>query len=393
MLQALQRSFGRLSFAGMIFLLLTSGTPCSFSEEKAAPPSKPSPESEYFDVRGPCRLEFPRDYGAHPGFRVEWWYYTGNLRSENGDRYGFQLTFFRTQISPPGSETLWPETPSHWRTQQMFLAHAAVSSIGEQAFRFDEKMARGAVGLAGVEREASNIRIFLGAWSTRMEPEMHRLHASSEDFAFDLLCRPVKPPVSHGDQGYSRKGSSPQDASCYSSFTRLETSGKLVLQGSTFSVRGTAWMDHEYSSEPLDETVAGWDWFGLQLTNRTELMIYLLRREKGGIHPASSGTFVTRSGEPLHLSLEDIRVQVLDTWRSRKSGAVYPSRWHIRIAPLDLDLRITSNVPDQELHTQTPRLIYWEGSVSISGNAEGKAVDGAGYVEMTGYARPFGLLQ
>ncbi len=348
----------------------------------------------YRSVTGPCNLTFPKDHGAHPGYRVEWWYYTGNLEAFCGDRFGFQLTFFRVQPDPPGVERSWPERPSAWRTQQIYLAHTAVSDLNRSRFLYDERIARGALGLAGTEQGPSATRVFVGDWSTQLSEVTHQLKARNARFSLDLSCTPAKPPVLHGDRGYSRKGDQPDEASCYYSFTRLKTSGTLNLKGEAYQVQGTSWMDHEFSTASLAKDIRGWDWFSIQLSNDMELMIYLLRLDQGGYHPASGGTLISRSGRSRHLRLDDFAVEVLDRWKSRRTEALYPSRWKLRIGPNDIELRLKSNQEDQELVTRrATRIVYWEGSVSAIGSAAGEDVEGVGYVEMTGYAAPFTLLK
>ena len=351
-------------------------------------------DTDYLPVTGPCDLAFPEDHGAHPGYRVEWWYYTGNLSASPGERFGFQLTFFRVQPDPPGVDRSWPERPSAWRTRQLYLVHAAVSDLNRSRFYYDENIARGAVGLAGADSSLGVTRIFVGKWSAQIRDTTHHLRAHSDQFSLDLICRPAKPPVFHGNHGYSRKGDHPEEASCYYSFTRLQTAGTLVVAGKEYAVRGTAWMDHEFSTAPLAKDILGWDWFSIQLSNDMELMIYLLRREQGGYHPASSGTLISRSGRSHHLTDKDFTVEVLDRWKSRDTGALYPSRWRVRIKTENIELRLKSNLGDQELITErTTRIVYWEGSVSVSGSVAGEDVEGVGYVEMTGYAAPFALLK
>jgi predicted secreted hydrolase len=347
---------------------------------------------EYTPVTGPCHFDFPKDHGAHPGYRVEWWYHTGNVKTEQGKRYGFQLTFFRTQVSPPGAEKAWPQNPSSWRTKQLYFAHTALTDIHGRRFYHDERMARGAVGLAGVEQDGPLTEIFLGNWSALLGNGEQRLSVRADPFTLELTCKPLKPVAAHGDRGYSLKGRRPESASCYYSFTRLKTSGLLSVNGETYSTEGTAWMDHEYSSAPLEEDVVGWDWFSLQLQDRTELMIFLLRRRDGDYSTSSAGTFVDRSGNAAHLDYGDFQIEVLDDWKSPKTNARYPSQWRIRVFPLDLDLAVRPNLPDQELVTQrSTQVTYWEGSVSAKGRAQNKPVRGVGYVEMTGYAAPFNL--
>jgi predicted secreted hydrolase len=289
-------------------------------------------------------------------------------------------------------EESWPQNPSAWRTSQLFLAHAAVSDLGSKRFHHEEQVTRGVIGLAGVEQQNSLTNIFLGKWSANIGPE-HRLSAKTPSFSFDLVSKPLKPPVLHGRQGYSLKGKRPESASCYYSFTRLESSGTLSVDGKTEPVKGTAWMDHEFSSAPLEEDLVGWDWFSIQLNDQTELMIYLLRHPDGRYSKASSGTFVNPNGESIHLTHEDFKVQILDRWTSKRSGATYPSRWRLHVLSMELDLTIDPNLADQELMTtRSTQVTYWEGSVSVSGRIKGKMVEGAGYVEMTGYAKPFNLL-
>jgi predicted secreted hydrolase len=348
--------------------------------------------SEYSIISGPCNLEFPQDHGSHPGYRTEWWYYTGNVQGASLRRFGLQLTFFRTRLAPPGVEESWPKNPSAWRTSQLFLAHAAVSDLGSKRFYHEEQVTRGVIGLAGVEQQNSLTKIFLGKWLANIGLE-HRLSAEGPSFSFDLVGKPLKPPILHGRQGYSLKGKRPESASCYYSFTRLESSGTLFVDGRTEPVKGTAWMDHEFSSAPLEEDLVGWDWFSIQLNDQTELMIYLLRHPDGSYSNSSSGTFVKPNGESIHLTYEDFKMQILDRWTSKRSGATYPSRWRLHVLPLELDLTIDPNLPDQELMTtRSTQVTYWEGSVSVSGKTKGKMVEGIGYVEMTGYAKPFNLM-
>jgi predicted secreted hydrolase len=353
------------------------------------PATAAAADSDYLAVTGPCRLHFPEDHGPHPGYRTEWWYYTGNLESPEGRPYGFQLTFFRSQISPPGSESSWPKPASAWRTQQIFLAHAAISDISRKQFHHTERIARGTLGLSGAEASSDSTRIFLGEWQVSIGEGRHRLLAKSDRFELDLQATPEKPPVLQGRDGYSRKGPRPEQASCYYSFTRLQIGGQLRIGGESIPVSGPAWMDHEFSSAPLDARLVGWDWFSLQFNNHSELMIYLLRDRSGGTSLQSAGTYVTPRGDSMHLSSDAIRAEVIERWRSPRSGADYPSTWRIGIPSLGIDVRVVPRMEDQELHTPgSTRITYWEGSVSARGTAMGSPVTGLGYMELTGYAQP-----
>lgn len=352
-------------------------------------------ETSYRSVAGPCRLEFPRDHGPHPGYATEWWYYTGNVKSGSGSPFGFQLTFFRHQFVPPGDEAGWPKLPSAWRTPQIYIAHLALSDIMEGTYRHVEQMARGAVGLADATSDLEKTSVFVKDWSLeiRHEDSIHHLTAVAEDFGMNLILSQEKPPVLHGQNGYSLKGKAADSASCYYSLTRMSVHGDLVVRGQSIPVQGSAWMDHEFSTAPLEGDLLGWDWFSLQFSDRTELMIYLLRQKDGGMSPASSGTFVDASGTTTALVFQDIAVEALDHWQSPHSGGSYPVRWAIKIIPLKMELTIAAQLKDQEMNTPgTTRITYWEGSVSVKGNGkDGKPVTGEGYVELTGYDKPLNL--
>ena len=347
-------------------------------------------ESHYLSVTGPCNLTFPKDHGLHAGYRIEWWYYTGNLQAESGAQYGYQLTFFRNQISPPGAERQWPEPHSAWRTQQVYAGHAAISDIYKKKHYQSELLVRGSLGLAGVSHSADLTTITIKNWSVQIGPDFHLLKAVSDDFSFELNLTSDKPPVSHGKAGYTRKGSTPARASCYYSYTRLNSEGTLTVNGTTLSVQGSSWMDHEFSSASLESGIVGWDWFSLQLSDQTEIMVYLLRGHGGQLNPASSGTFIDKSGQGRHLTHKDIRIETLDSWKSPRSKAVYPSRWRLTIFPLSMALTITPNLADQEMNTgATTGVTYWEGSVLVNGTAGKQPIKGVGYVELTGYANAF----
>jgi predicted secreted hydrolase len=347
-------------------------------------------ESDFFSVTGPCNLVFPKDHGSHPGYRTEWWYYTGNLEAESGNRYGFQLTFFRSQITATGDKKRWPRPPSVWRTPQIYLGHAAITDIFKKRHLQSELMARGAMGMAGVSQENMDTLIFIKNWSAKIGAHRHLLKTVTDDFSCELKLEPAKPPVLHGEAGYSRKGSTPERASCYYSFPRLNTEGTVTVGKNTMAVRGLSWMDHEFSTASLEPGIIGWDWFSLQLSDQTEIMLYQFRNEKGGISSASSGTFIDPSGSARHLTIDEFSIEVMDRWKSPRSQALYPTRWRLTIFPLSIQLNIYSNLSDQEMQTpETTGVTYWEGSVSISGSAGKHPVRGSGYAELTGYAQSF----
>jgi predicted secreted hydrolase len=374
-----------LVLAGAILLLASAG----LADDEAC--------AGYLQATGPCKLEFPRDHAPHPGFRTEWWYYTGNLKSETGRHFGYQLTFFRYQLTPFGGPAEWPDPPSAWRTRQIYVGHAAVSDISAKRHLQAEKIGREGLeglGIGGWVQYGPDVTLFLPGWSAVIFPDAQKIAADGDEFAFKLDLKPAKPPVKHGINGYSRKGSTPERASCYYSYSRLETSGTITIGGKSLPVKGASWMDHEFSTAPLEPGTVGWDWFSIQLADKSEFMIFLLRREDGSLNPASSGSYIDSLGALRHLDRSYFEVRVLNTWKSKQSGAIYPSGWQIKIPLLGIEVAVTSNLPDQEMRTlQSTGVNYWEGSVSARGTKGGSPIDGQGYVELTGYAGPFTALK
>ena len=371
----------RYQILGCLILISLSNWTIALAEEA----------NQYRAVKGPCNLTFPEDHRPHPGYRTEWWYYTGNLSSNNGDAYGFQLTFFRSQISPSRTKRSWPDPHSKWRTLQIYIAHGAVSDLSKGRHFQTEQVAREAFDIAGASVRGQETTIFLKNWSARIGVKSHQLKLHSNEFSFELDLTPLKPPVLHGLNGYSLKGSTPERASCYYSFTRLNTTGQLTISGRMVQVTGLAWMDHECSTAPLDPDIIGWDWFSLQLSDETEIMVFFLRKKQGGFHDASSGTLVHASGITRHLAIEDFGLEILDTWSSRESGGIYPSGWRLQIPGASIDLIISPNLSDQEMRTSNSTGVhYWEGSVSVRGTKKDLSISGKGYVELTGYAGEFG---
>ena len=215
------------------------------------------------------------------------------------------------------------------------------------------------------------------------------LNARTETHEIDLCLTPNKPVVFHGEQGLSKKGLKPGQASYYYSITDLETLGRIRAGKDEPEriVRGTSWFDHEFGSNQLAENQRGWDWFSLHLSDHRDLMLYLLYRIDGSVESVSSGTVVEPDGKAFHLSKEDVRLSATDEWKSPRSGATYPSRWRILVPKFGLDLVFSASTPDQELATtESTGITYWEGAVAGSGVSEGREVTCEGYVELTGYA-------
>ncbi|MCP9470102.1 MAG: carotenoid 1,2-hydratase [Nitrospira sp.] len=343
----------------------------------------PAPSS-FKQATAGYRFEFPRDHGAHPDFRTEWWYYTGHLRAKDGRTFGFELTFFRRAIPPEDVKT----RPSQWSISQFYFAHFAMTDLADGRFHFAEKVSRAGLGKAGADE--SRLRVWIDDWRAEMPAVPsgpHTLVAKTDQYAITLTLQPAKPPVVHGLDGTSRKGAAEGQASHYYSFTRLATTGTVTVGAERFEVTGLSWMDHEFSSTDLSSDLVGWDWFSLQLTDDSELMLYRMRRNDGSSDPASSGTVVFPDGRARHLPVHDFTITSTATWTSPKSKAVYPARWRLTIPSLDLTLEVTSLLADQELQTGgSAAVTYWEGAVSVTGTKQGRPIRGQGYVELTGYA-------
>jgi predicted secreted hydrolase len=319
----------------------------------------------------PRRFSFPADHGPHPEFRNEWWYVTGNLESDDGERFGYELTIFRVALAPTV-----PASPSNWRTNQLYFAHFALTRPGEERFHAAERYARGAAGLAGAKAEP--FRVWLHDWALSAMPDGRwRLEASDEDLRLELALRPLKAPVLQGDDGLSQKSAEPGNASYYYSLTRLASAGVLAIGNEIFEVSGLSWLDREWSTSALAPGQSGWDWFALQFDDGTELMLYGLRLTDGRLDDLSAGSFVHRDGRITRLDREDFEIEVTRTWTS-PLGGTYPARWSMRIPSLAIDLDIQPVMENQELDTV---LRYWEGAVDVRGSHSGR-----GYVELTGYA-------
>jgi predicted secreted hydrolase len=338
------------------------------------------------------RYQFPRDHGSHDGFRTEWWYYTGNLTAKDGRAFGYQLTFFRRGMPPEQVETL----PSRWSITQLYLAHFAVSDVTKGRFRYAEKLSRAALGQAGAEAE--RLHVWIDRWRAEaLEPQAtghqapaQMLEASHGDLAIALTVVPEKPLVIHGTGGVSRKGAESGQSSHYYSWTKLATKGRLTIEGESFDVTGTSWMDHEFGSADLSSELVGWDWFSLQMADQTELMLYRLRRADGSVHPASSGTFIDREGGAHPLSVHDFTLEPLTYWASALSKARYPQRWRLTVPSKGLSLELVPRMAEQELRTErSTQVTYWEGAIEITGEANGRMIQGLGYMELTGYAERF----
>jgi predicted secreted hydrolase len=325
-------------------------------------------------------FEFPRDYGPHPGFRQEWWYLTGNLDTPAGERFGFELTFFRFALAPAAAT---PAGASAWRSREIYMAHFAITDVARGQFRFAQKLSRAALDLAGAQ--APPLRVWIDDWSLAQDQTPAHLHIKADEpgYALELELAAQLAPVANGEAGLSRKSGQPGDASYYYSIPRLTATGHLSRDGTALAVSGLAWLDREWGSGGLGPQQVGWDWFGLQLADGSALVFYALRDRDGRPDPHSAGTFVEAGGATRALSPADVAIAVSGEWRS-PAGARYPSGWQIRVPALALELQIRPVLAAQELGT-APR--YWEGAVDVAGVRARQRISGRGYVELTGYAR------
>ena len=324
----------------------------------------------------PWDWQFPRDHGAHAAFQTEWWYYTGNLATDEGRRFGFQFTVFRRALSPAVANT-----NSEFRANDIYMAHFTLSDIVSGDFYHDVRYARGGAGLAGATADPV-YRVWLEDWEVHAENDeatKTRITAASDKFALDLQLQQAKPPALQGENGLSPKSAEIGNASYYYSLSRLLTSGTVKVGEQTLKVDGNTWMDHEFSTSALGDNAQGWDWFGLIFDDDSELMVGQIRLTDGGVEPAFGGLLIFPDGSARALSADDIAISVSDTWRSPHSEADYPAGWDIEISGAEgFRVNVAPLQADQELHGAG--IVYWEGAVSISGDKTGY-----GYAELTGY--------
>lgn len=401
------RNFGQR--VGVLIVSAWCGWACAAGRACAAAPA----ESDLDVIRGsaqtqgfaqavePRKFEFPADHGPHPAFRHEWWYVTGNVDSASGERFGFELTFFRFALAPLGAggpvasagsvaaglaASAGPAvsaapSASAWRARQIYAAHFAITDVARGQFRFTQKRSRDALGMAGAQ--ADPLRVWLDDWqivASGASPGWS-LHAAGEGYDLTLQAEPLLQPVLNGERGLSRKSGEPGAASYYYSIPRIAVHGKVVRSGVATAVSGVAWLDREWGSGSLGTHQQGWDWFALQLQDGSALMFYSLRNRDGTRDSHSAGTWVDPAGHAQALSAGDVAIDVGDHWASPRGGR-YPSRWRVRIASVGVDVEAKPVLADQELGTR-PR--YWEGAVDVHGTQKGRDISGRGYVELVGY--------
>ena len=325
----------------------------------------------------PYDWNFPEDFGAHPEFLTEWWYYTGNVATEEGRRFGYQFTIFRRAITPENTETA-----SEWRTNQVYLVHFTVSDIDANNFYHDQRFSRGGAGLAGATTDPV-YRVWIEDWeilAQNEEASLVTIQAESDDFSINLTLEQTKDPALQGNDGLSQKSEEVGNASYYYTLSRLLTTGEIIIDGEVFAVSGNTWKDHEFSTSALGTGAQGWDWFGLIFDNNTELMIGQIRLQDGGVEPAFGGLMIYADGTTEYLPSSSFEITPTDFWTSPHTGAEYPSGWQMRVSTEEgvLNFEVEPLMQDQELADTDPS--YWEGAVRISGD-----MTGYGYAELTGY--------
>jgi predicted secreted hydrolase len=364
----------------MLGLFLALAFTCSCGDESATPPAAPASvtgllgdagSDGYEQALAPRTFTFPADHGPHPGFRSEWWYWTGNLSDDAGHSFGFQFTIFRFALAP----TAVPRT-SAWAARDSWLAHLALSDLAGGQFHAEERSARGALGLGAASAEP--FLVTCDGWTAAggLDGTPLHLQAKGKDIAVDLQLDGGKPIILQGENGLSRKGAAAGNASYYYSATRMPTRGTVRSGGREYRVGGSSWMDREWSTSALEPGVVGWDWFALQLADGRDLMFYRLRTADGNATRFSGGSLIAADGSVTRLTADAVQLESTTTWTSPR-GVTYPSRRKLRAADLDLD--ITPRLADQELDLTVH---YWEGAVTVAGSHAG-----VGYVELAGYGR------
>jgi predicted secreted hydrolase len=341
--------------------------------------------ADAFQTPKPGRVfAFPRDHGAHPAYKTEWWYWVGHLKTASGEAFGYELTFFRVALRHPD-----PRARSAWSLNTIYFAHLAVTDPARRVFAFRDKAGRGALGLSGAK--AGALQVWIDDWQAELKGDEFHLKAQDQGLGLDVLLKALKPPALHGQGGFSRKSAKYHSASYYYSISRLDTRGTVTVGGRTLAVTGLSWMDHEFFTGALAPDLVGWDWFGLQLDDGVDVMLYLLRRKDGTVDPASSGSLIDPQGHTRHLQLADFQVKATGSWTSPHTGTKYPAGWQITIPGAGYRLSLNPTLPDQEIRAAAPgQVIYWEGEVKITGTKNGAPLKGLGYTELTGYAGGLG---
>lgn len=368
----LARTLGAGAGAGL-------ATCTAWTKATSAPAATDQPE-----VRPGVRLGFPRDHGAHPAYRTEWWYLTGALQdTASAQRFGFQITFFRSRVDTARA------SHSAFAAHQLLFAHAALSDVQGQRLWHDQRIARAGLGLA--EASTRDTHITLRDWRLGREGPpgqgVYLGQLAAKGFALDLRLRQTQPLLLQGQAGYSRKGPAPDAASFYYSQPQLATQGMVTLADRRYNVQGSAWLDHEWSETLLDAHAVGWDWVGMNLHDGGALMAFRLRRADGSSVWAG-GTLRDARGRTQVFGPDEVRFTPGRRWTSPATGAAYPVQWQL-VTPAGR-YTVVARFDAQELDSRASTGgVYWEGLSALQ-DADGREV-GEGYLEMTGYVAPLRL--
>ncbi len=315
-------------------------------------------DADGFSVPEPNpQFSFPADHGAHPDYRIEWWYLTANLTAEDGTPYGLQWTLFRSALAP--------EEGDGWTAPQLWMGHAAVTT--PDAHFVSERLARGGIGQAGVTSDP--FEAWIDDWTLEGDWDRMRMTASAPDFAYDMALTAQGPLIFHGDAGYSVKSGAGQ-ASYYYSQPFFAIEGVLQLSDGDIPVTGNAWLDREWSSQPLADNQTGWDWFSLSFEDGDKMMGFRLQQTDG--KNFTSATWITPEGETTPYTDGALKATPLAV-----NNADVPVRWRVELPDRGLDVTVGAINEDAWMTTSVP---YWEGPVTVTGSHAG-----IGYLEMTGY--------
>ena len=330
-------------------------------------------------------LVFPRDRGAHPDFRTEWWYITGQAetRATSGEasprRFGFQLTFFRSRVDGTA------QMKSAFAARQLIFSHAAVTDVQGGKLWHDQRIAREGFGVASASQQ--DMALKLRDWTLTADGPRYDAELPATDFGLSLQFEETQSVLLQGQQGLSRKGPEEKQASYYYSQPQLATRGRLQIKDQAFEVTGKAWLDHEWSEEILAPGAVGWDWLGMNLDDGGALTAFRLR-DKSGNAIWAGGSWRAASGELRIFSASDVSFSPLRSWTSPLTQISYPVQWRVQTPAGTYTVKAL--LDNQELDSRSSTgSIYWEGLSELL-DSQGRRV-GGGYLEMTGYGKALRL--
>ncbi|MEC9493266.1 lipocalin-like domain-containing protein [Flexistipes sp.] len=318
-------------------------------------------------------VKLNQDLYYRKNFASQWWYLTGHLETEDGRKFGYELTFFAVGVNKK-------EFQSAFGLNNLFISHFAVTDIKRNEYYQKEEISRGAYGAAGAS--ASRLNVFV--YDNVLRGSLNQMHveAEAENFSIKMDLKSAKRPILNGDNGYSNKVyGCGECASLYFSITDMDTAGVIAINGENYNVSGKSWFDREINSDYNTDKIEGWDWFSIMLDDNRELMIYRIRNRKGKANKSSYAVLIDKNGKKQKLDFSKISLDVTEYFKSEITGSEYPVGWHIRIPEKNIDIKIKPYVKNQEfIATYSTFNYYWEGACSVTGTDKGKA-----YIELTGY--------